>query len=134
MPSAIPPAVSMPLFFQLMFCLEPVLEIVSVNASTFEKDLVRPASNFSPRRRWLSTLPGDNWAGFRCFVFACIFQFTLSPKERSSLDCVGKGVEGGDPTVIRCDKHIDTSDFPGLAGRAEAPRQASDAAIYICVC
>jgi len=59
LPSASPLTVSAPYFFHLMFCLEPVIEIMSVNASTFEKDLVRSASNFSTRRRRHSILPGS---------------------------------------------------------------------------
>ena len=116
-----------------MFCLEPVIEIMSVNASTFEKDLVRSAPNFSKHRRRLSILRGPNWGGFRCFVFACRFQLTLSPKERSPLNCVHERVEGGDPAIIRCDQHIDTSDLPWLAGRTEAPRQASDTTVCISI-
>src|SRR5579863_3335233 len=118
-----------PFFFQLMFCLEPVIEIMSVNAFTFEKELVRSVSNFSRRRRRLSIFPGSNLAGFRCLIFACRFQLTPSPKERSPLNCVHKCVEGGDPTIIRRDQHIDTRDLPRLAGRTEAPRQASDTTV-----
>jgi hypothetical protein len=121
------------LFFQLMFCLEPVIEIMSVNASTFEKDLVRPASNISTRRRRLSILPGPNWAGFRCLVFTRRFQLTLSPKERSPLNCVHERVDGDDPTVIRCHQHVDTSDLPRLARRTEAPPEASDTAVCVAI-
>jgi hypothetical protein len=83
-----------------MFRLEPVIEIMSVNASTFEKDLVRSVSNFSTRRPRLSILPGPNWAGFRCLVFAGRFQLTLSPIERSPLNCVHERVDGGDPAIV----------------------------------
>src|SRR5882724_3568926 len=123
--------VSTPFFVQCIFCLEPIIEIMSVNASTFEKDLIRSASNFSSRRRGLSILSGPNWAGLRRLVFACCFQLTPSPKERSLLNCVRKRVQGGDPTIVRCDQHIDASNLPRLAGRTEAPRQASDTTVYI---
>jgi len=103
LPFASPLTVSAPFFFQFMFCLEPVIEIVSVNASTFEKDLVRSASNFSTRRRRLSIFPGSNWTGFRCVVFACRFQLTPSLKERSPLNCVHERVDSSDPAIVRRD-------------------------------
>src|SRR5579863_7359507 len=58
---------------------------------------------------------------------------SISTRKRSPLNCVHKGVESGDPTIIRCDQHIDTSDLPRLAGRTEAPRQASDTTICISI-
>jgi hypothetical protein len=75
--------VSAPFFLQLMLCLEPIIEIMSVNASTFEKDLVRSASNFSARKRRLIILRSSNLAAFWCLVVARRFQWTLSLKKIS---------------------------------------------------
>src|SRR5580698_3324635 len=81
-------------------------------------------------------LSGVRSASRPTFVNVCMMHsfllFSVS-FSRSPLNGVHKRVEGGDPTIIRCDQHIDASNLPRLAGRTKAPRQASDTTVCISI-